>query len=785
MPNVTEELKVALADRYVIESELGEGGMATVYLAHDVKHDRKVALKVLRPELAAVIGADRFLAEIKTTANLQHPHILPLHDSGEADGFLYYVMPYVQGESLRDLLDRDKQLPVDQAVNIVREVADALDYAHRHEVIHRDIKPENILLHDDRAMVADFGIALAVTSAGSSRMTETGMSLGTPNYMSPEQAMGERELSPTSDVYSLGAVLYELLVGEPPFGGPTAQAIVARVVTESPRPLTPQRHTVPRHVEAATIKALEKLPADRFASAAEFSAALADSGFASQIREVDATPETETPVQRSRTTMVLSAVTVIAVVAAAAGWLRGGPSASPVVRLDLDLADITLRSSFRNDVTISPDGSMLAFAGERNGNDGIFLRRLGEADFHMVPGTEGGDTPSFSPINPLWPHWGEDGTVAFGSSGGLFIVPAAGGPIRKLSPGWAAVPHVLPDGSGVLYSRFPQDGVHLYDLKMDSARTIIPDGRHAVYVATGHILYQPTSGGLFAVPFDLGRGEVTGPPIRVLDRVAARGGRPGYAVSRGGTLLHHEGDVAGGTGLSHLALLHLDGRVDTLPLPPGLRRHPRFSPDGRTIAYEQRRDAGNSSRPTTARPPNWCWTTLGISPPRSGCPMAGWCSGPMRPVTETCLSTRLRMAGTPNPTSRPLGTRGGRPFRRMRRWRRSCPVRQGSGRCGCAISPCHRASGGCRTAGASSPGGHPMARRSISGGSHRGSTACSRSRSSGSPPWWCARRSCSSRRRCRGGTRGTCIPTGTGFSWCCRDRPAPGVKRATSAIWWC
>jgi len=208
LPNVTEELKVALADRYVIESELGEGGMATVYLAHDVKHDRKVALKVLRPELAAVIGADRFLAEIKTTANLQHPHILPLHDSGEAEGFLYYVMPYLEGESLRDRLDREKQLPVDAAVTIVREVADALDYAHRHEVIHRDIKPENILLHDGRATVADFGIALAVSTAGDTRMTETGMSLGTPHYMSPEQAMGQRELTPASDVYALGAVLY-------------------------------------------------------------------------------------------------------------------------------------------------------------------------------------------------------------------------------------------------------------------------------------------------------------------------------------------------------------------------------------------------------------------------------------------------------------------------------------------------------------------------------------------------------------------------------------------------
>ncbi len=203
-------LAAALADRYRIDHEIGQGGMATVYLADDVKHDRKVALKVLRPELAAVIGAERFLQEIKTTANLQHPHILPLHDSGEADGFLYYVMPFVEGESLRDRLDRDNVLPVDQAVRIGREVADALDYAHRHGVIHRDIKPENILLHDGRALVADFGIALAVTSAGDTRMTETGMSLGTPHYMSPEQAMGERELNAQSDVYALGAVVYEM-----------------------------------------------------------------------------------------------------------------------------------------------------------------------------------------------------------------------------------------------------------------------------------------------------------------------------------------------------------------------------------------------------------------------------------------------------------------------------------------------------------------------------------------------------------------------------------------------
>ena len=266
----------ALSDHYRIERELGAGGMATVYLAQDLKHDRKVAIKVLRPELAAVIGADRFLTEIKTTANLQHPHILPLFDSGVSDGFLYYVMPFVEGETLRDRLTREKQLPIADAIRIGTEVAGALDYAHRQGVIHRDIKPENILLHDGRALVADFGIALAASRAGSTRMTETGMSLGTPHYMSPEQAMGEREITARSDVYALGCVIYEMLCGEPPFGGPTAQAIVAKVLTETPRPLLPKRHTIPPHVEVAVLTALEKLPADRYETAAEFATALQD-----------------------------------------------------------------------------------------------------------------------------------------------------------------------------------------------------------------------------------------------------------------------------------------------------------------------------------------------------------------------------------------------------------------------------------------------------------------------------------------------------------------------------
>src|SRR5438045_2119782 len=226
---------------YAIERELGRGGMATVYLAHDKKHDRKVAIKILHAELAAVLGAERFLQEIRVTANLQHPHILGLIDSGvisedagELKGRPYYVMPFVKGKSLRQRLDDEQQLPLVDAVRIATEVASALDYAHRQGVIHRDIKPENILLHDGSAIVADFGIALAASKAGGARMTETGMSLGTPPYMSPQQALGERECTARSDVYALGCVLYEMLTGEPPFTGVTAQAVVARVVTATP-----------------------------------------------------------------------------------------------------------------------------------------------------------------------------------------------------------------------------------------------------------------------------------------------------------------------------------------------------------------------------------------------------------------------------------------------------------------------------------------------------------------------------------------------------------------------
>jgi eukaryotic-like serine/threonine-protein kinase len=267
-------LAAALAGQYRIERKLGEGGMATVYLAHDLRHNRQVALKVLKPELAAVLGAQRFLQEIQVTANLQHPHILPLYDSGSADGVLFYVMPLVQGKSLRDRLDREKLLPVDETIRITRQVAGALDFAHRQGIIHRDIKPENILLHDGEALLTDFGIALAVTEAGGGRLTGTGLSIGTVQYMSPEQAAGERDLDARSDIYALGAVTYEMLAGEPPVTGPSVQAMIAKLMTERPTSLRVVRDVVPRSLDDAVMRALAKARTDRFSSAREFADAL-------------------------------------------------------------------------------------------------------------------------------------------------------------------------------------------------------------------------------------------------------------------------------------------------------------------------------------------------------------------------------------------------------------------------------------------------------------------------------------------------------------------------------
>ncbi len=274
MPEITARLSTALADRYAVKRELGQGGMAIVYLADDLKHGRKVAIKVLRPELAAALGPERFLREIEIAAGLHHPHVLPLYDSGEADGFLYYVMPLAEGESLRDRLSRENQLPLDDALKIARDVADALSYAHSRGVVHRDIKPDNILLESGHAVVTDFGIARAIDEAGGEKLTQTGLAIGTLSYMSPEQATGQTVLDGRSDVYALGCVLYEMLVGEPPYTGPTPQAIIAKRFSDPIPSARRIRQAIPETIDTAIHKALESAPADRFATALEFSEAL-------------------------------------------------------------------------------------------------------------------------------------------------------------------------------------------------------------------------------------------------------------------------------------------------------------------------------------------------------------------------------------------------------------------------------------------------------------------------------------------------------------------------------
>lgn len=443
MSNVATELAAALADRYQIDRELGAGGMATVYLARDVKHDRQVAIKVLRPELAAVIGAQRFLTEIRTTANLQHPHILPLFDSGSVGGTVFYVMPFVAGESLRDRLDREKQLPVPDAVRIATEVAGALDYAHRHGIIHRDIKPENILLHDGRALVADFGIALAATSAGT-RMTETGMSLGTPHYMSPEQAMGEREIDARADLFSLGCVAYEMLTGEPPFTGPTAQAIVARIITEDPKPPIQLRRAVPEAVNAAILTALEKLPADRWPTAASFASALAEgeparAGAGTRIRSRG---------RRRSSWPFVGGAALVALVSGAIGWTMRGESSGPPMVFG-QVRQVTSNPGLEVLPSISPDGRSVAYAVGTWDRMRIFVR--------PVLGGRAAALTDDSLDVQTGPSWSPDGTrVLFVSNGVVFSAPSSGGTPRQEIPRIAGASPVAwaqwaPDGKTIAF----------------------------------------------------------------------------------------------------------------------------------------------------------------------------------------------------------------------------------------------------------------------------------------------------------------------------------------------
>jgi eukaryotic-like serine/threonine-protein kinase len=327
LPDLSQRLQDALADRYRIERELGRGGMATVYLAEDLKHHRRVAIKVLDPEVASAIGPERFLHEIETVAGLTHPHILPLFDSGQADGLLFYAMPFVEGESLRDRLTREKQLPVEDALRIAREVADALSYAHSHGVVHRDIKPENILLQSGHAVVADFGIARAVAVAGGAALTGTGIAVGTPAYMSPEQAAGSRDLDGRSDLYSLGCVLYEMLAGVPPFAGTTAESLAHQHLNLAPRPITELRPAVPAAVAAALQRALAKVPADRFNPVAQFGEALGPAGTGTVVAAAPIAMTTSTKPRRGL--LLLGVAAIVVAVVAGALFLRGQHKAPP------------------------------------------------------------------------------------------------------------------------------------------------------------------------------------------------------------------------------------------------------------------------------------------------------------------------------------------------------------------------------------------------------------------------------------------------------------------------
>ena len=619
----TSRLADALTGRYSIDREIGRGGMATVYLAHDVRHDRDVAIKVLHSDLGAALGAERFLAEIKTTAKLQHAHILPLLDSGNADGLLFYVMPLVTGESLRTRLDREKQLPIPEAVRLAREIASALDYAHRHGVIHRDIKPENILLHDGQALVADFGISLAVQSAGNERMTQTGLSLGTPQYMSPEQAMGEKNIDARSDVYALGAVTYEMLAGEAPFTGASVQAIVAKVLVERPTPLRTSRDTVPAAVEHAVLTALAKLPADRFATAAEFAGALVSTSGPAVVAHTESSSARGSAVRARSVNLALVAVAVIAIVAAAWGWTRARPLPDDsVVRATIDLpAGERIYDGAQATLAISPQGDRIAYTTQGPTGLRTYTRRTSELTGHQIG--EGMSNLAFSPdgrwlaFTPVLTGeikkipvdggavvslgkslnntvrgitWMANDTIVIGTSNGLWAVSSSGGAVTSLfvsdSGGSSAVvstPVALPDGKTVLFTMGPSgDALRLSLWSFATRRRVsagITPAAATLGYRDGNILYVSISGALMALPFDLKRGQAAGDPIQVQDSVRVNGATTSAlaALSNSGTFIHVNGQST-----ATLMLASAGHETPLIAQPHGYYT-PRFSPDGHKI----------------------------------------------------------------------------------------------------------------------------------------------------------------------------------------------------------
>ena len=627
MPDPVTRLNAALEGRYAIERELREGGMATVYLAEDIKHNRRVALKVLKPELAAVVGAERFLAEIQVTANLQHPHILPLFDSGEADSFLFYVMPYVEGETLRDRIKREKQLPVDEAVGIATAVANALDYAHRHKVIHRDIKPANILIQDGEPVVSDFGIALALGAGGGDRLTETGLSLGTPYYMSPEQATGDQPVGSSTDTYALGSVLYEMLVGEPPYPGTTTQAVLGKIIAGKPVSATEHRPSVPTNVDAAIRCAIEKLPADRFGSVQDFVRALADPGF--QHGEVVAGGVV---VGRTAWSPLQVAVACVALVSTLGlGWSLLQPEPpEPVSRHVLGTGGWAGLDGprFGEYAALAPDGSSMILPV----GDQLALKMRNSTEITPIPGTEGGRNPVYSPdgqwiayavgsevfkrplvvgapvrlaedVEPapfrVGLAWLDDGTILYEpedpTTTTIVQIPEDGGePLVVFEPDnlriwWV---HGLPDARGALVVT-TDNALHVVDLRDLSSEVILEEVVRAWYTPTGHVVYVREDGALFAVPFDLDALELRGSATPLFEGVRTNGATADMHLAADGTLVYAEG---GSTGWSRAPVwLSRDGPEGVLdPALSWTFGAPAISPDGRQIALEYNSPGGDT-----------------------------------------------------------------------------------------------------------------------------------------------------------------------------------------------
>ncbi len=615
-----------LADRYTIGDELGQGGMATVYLAQDLKHDRKVALKVLRPELAAVIGAERFLNEIKVTANLQHPHILALYDSGEAEQFLYYVMPYVQGESLDDKLKREKQIGVEEAVRIASEVASALDYAHRQGVVHRDIKPANIMLQEGQALVADFGIALALTHAGGTRITETGLSLGTPHYMSPEQATGDRDIDARSDIYSLGAVLYESLAGEPPHTGGTIQAVISKVVTEIPKPLGELRQSVPVHVGMAVEKALAKIPADRFGTAADFATALKDPKFTlSYSATATAVPSARsTGRARGWLPYAIAAVAVVVGVMAGRATKRGERDVPQVARFVID-TDSTHRlvGAPSGTVALSPDGATLVYAGFGRAGLQLYVRPLDDLGASPIPGTEGALSPFFSPDGRWIGFYAGTVLKKVALSGGAPVSIPNAPPFLYQSAAWLDQETLLLTTSVGAIQRLDGDGSLTTMATADTANEetglivsgVIRDRRILLGIAStqggvsgrgiainvdtgerttlmetlvnglayydGYLVWAQPDGALLAAPFDARSLRLTGSPVTLGQGVRVSVGGPAqFYVSENGSLVYVPEFPY------DLVLVDRSGRSEVVTDIQRRFHSPRFSPDAMRIAVD-------------------------------------------------------------------------------------------------------------------------------------------------------------------------------------------------------